>query len=74
MPNAVWVWDMTCLELASVLIHKDSVKSFKFSPNRNDLYIVTGAGRVYTWNPTGASVIELPQAGFSNDAINGCSL
>ena len=70
MPTAVWIWDMTTLELASVLIHLNPVKSFKFSPNTNDLYIVTGSGRVYTWSPQGASVIELPQGGFGNDAIN----
>ena len=60
MPTALWVWDMTTLELASVLIHKNPVKYFKFSPTSNDLYIVAGAGRVYTWAPLGASVVELP--------------
>lgn len=74
MPSAVWIWDMTTLELASVLIHLNDVKSFKFSPNTNDLYIVTGTGRVYTWAPLGASVIELPQAGFGKDSLNQTSL
>lgn len=60
MPNAVWIWDMTTLELASVLIHINGVKGFKFSPDSDDLYIVAGAGRVYTWAPLGASVVELP--------------
>ena len=74
MPSTVWVWDMTTLELSSVLIHLSTVTDFKFSPNSNDLYIVTGAGRVYTWAPLGASVIELPQAGFGNAAINDSAL
>ena len=65
---------MTTLELASVLIHLNPVKSFKFSPHSNDLYIVTGSGRVYTWAPLGASVIELPQPGLGNDDINHTSL
>ena len=60
MPHTVWIWDMTTLELASVLIHTSPVKNFSFSPTSNDLYIVTGQGRVYTWAPLGASVIELP--------------
>lgn len=64
MPTTVWVWDMSSLELSSVLIHLNSVKNFKFSPNSNELYVVTGTARVYTWTPQGASVIELPQAGF----------
>lgn len=33
MPAVVWVWDMTTLELATVLIHLQPVKSFKFSPH-----------------------------------------
>ena len=60
MPTTVFVWDMTTLELQSVLIHMHPVKSFKFCPNKNDLFIVTGNGRVYTWAPLGASVVELP--------------
>ena len=64
MPSAVWVWDMTTLELTTVLIHLNPVKNFKFSNNSNELYMVTGSGRLYTWNPQGASVIELPQPGF----------
>ena len=70
MPSTVWIWDMTTLELASVLIHLNPVKSFKFSPSSNDLYIVTGTGRVYTWAPQGASVIELPHAGFGQENLS----
>lgn len=69
-PATVWIWDMTTLELASVLIHQHPVKDFKFSPHSNDLYLVTGAGRVYTWAPLGASVVELPQSGFGNMDIS----
>jgi len=74
MPTAVWIWDMTTLELASVLIHQNPIKSFKFSPNSNDLYIVSGSGRVYTWAPSGASVIELPQSGFGASAKSRSNL
>ena len=69
MPTAIYIWDMTTLELTSVLIHLNPVKCFKFNPTKNDLYIVTGGGRVYTWAPLGASVVELPQAGFGSDRI-----
>lgn len=74
MPNAVWIWDMTTLELASVLIHQNPVKTFQFSPNSNDLYILTGNSRVFTWAPLGASVIELPQSGFGKDLVNSTQL
>ena len=70
MPTTLWIWDMTTLELASVLIHINPVKQFKFSPNSNDLYIVTGQGRVYSWAPLGTSVIELPHAGLGTEQIN----
>jgi WD40 repeat protein len=70
MPKAVWIWDMTTLELATVLIHKNNVKNFKFNPNSNELYIVAGAGRVYTWGPLGASVVELPIGGEQTVALN----
>ena len=60
MPTAVWIWDVTTLELLSVCIHLNPVKSFKWSPQSNELFIVTGGPRVYTWTPQGASVIELP--------------
>ena len=68
MPTTVWVWDMTTLELATVLIHLNPVKNFKFSPNANELYIVAGSARVYTWTPVGASVIELPATGFGSES------
>ena len=74
MPTTIWIWDMTTLELASVLIHTNPVKSFSFSPNSNDLYIVAGCGRVYTWAPLGASVIELPQNGFGREMISQTTL
>ena len=66
---------MTNLELAAVLIHLNPVKSFKFSPNSNELFMVTASARVYTWTPQGASVIELPQAGFGADNLGkSCNL
>ena len=32
MPNAVWVWDMTTLQLTALLVHLNPVLSFKFAP------------------------------------------
>ena len=42
MPNAVFVWDMGKLELSTVLIHLNPVKSLKFAPHSQQLYIGTG--------------------------------
>ena len=61
MPNAVWVWDMTKLELKTLLVHLDQVKSFKFSPDSHTLVIGTGKSRVFVWTPKGACVVDLPK-------------
>ena len=61
MPNAVWIWDMTTLELSTILIHLNNVKSFKFSPNSQTLVIGTGQSRVFVWTPKGACVVDLPR-------------
>ena len=60
-PNAVWIWDMTKLELNTLLIHMDQVRSIKFSPNSQTLIIGTGKSRVFVWTPKGACVVDLPK-------------
>lgn len=32
VPNAVWIWDVSSVELQTILIHINPVKSFKFAP------------------------------------------
>ena len=68
MPHAVWIWDMTTLELSTVLIHQNQVKSFKFSPNSQTLIIGTGQSRVFVWTPKGACVVDLPRNEMSMQA------
>jgi hypothetical protein len=53
---------MTTLELASVLIHLNPVRDFKFMPQTHSLYISTGQKRLFVWTQQGACVIELPQS------------
>ena len=65
MPNAVFVWDMGKLELSTVLIHLNPVKSLKFAPHSQQLYIGTGQTRVFMWSPKGACVIDLPRNEFA---------
>ena len=61
MPNVVWIWDLTTLQLSTVLIHINAVKSFKFAPQSHQLVIGTGQSRVFCWTPKGACVIDLPR-------------
>ena len=65
MPKAVYIWDVTNLELVAVLIHLDVVKTFKFAPHSQQLFIGTGQSRVFMWSPRGASVIDLPRNEFA---------
>lgn len=61
MPNAVWVWDMTTLQLTALLVHLNPVLAFKFAPQQQQLVICTGQSRVFCWTPRGACVIDLPR-------------
>ena len=74
MPNAVWVWDMTKLLVAAVLIHISPVKTFKFAPHSQQLYIGTGESRIFIWSPKGASVENLPRNDFSAHGPNAVSV
>ena len=33
IPSAAYVWDMTTLELHTVLVHQNAVKTLKFAPH-----------------------------------------
>ena len=70
MPNSVWVWDTTTLSLAAVLMHIHSVKTLKFAPHSQQLYIGTGQSRVFMWSPNGACVIDLPRNEFAAQGPN----
>ena len=74
MPNAVFVWDMTQLQLATILIHLNPVLSFKFAPHSQQLYIGTGQPRVFMWSPKGACVIDLPRNEYAAQGPNAVSV
>jgi hypothetical protein len=60
IPTVVWIWEVNTLELHTVLIHMNQVKSIKFAPNAHQLIIGTGQPRVFAWTPAGSCVIPLP--------------
>ena len=72
MPQTVWIWDLTTLDLTSVLIHLDHVRCFKFAPQSHALYIATGQKRLFSWGQQGACVIELPQNELISQAQPTC--
>eukprot|EP00941_MAST-03F_sp_MAST-3F-sp1_P005425 g5425.t1 len=62
MPNAVWIWDMARLRLASVLEHQISVRGFAWNPTRPQLAICTSAPKIFFWTSEKASWGEVPLA------------
>lgn len=64
MPTAVWVWDITRLELASVMLTLEPVRSVAWDPVQPRLATCSGGKRVYVWSPEGASCVQVPLPGF----------
>ena len=67
-PNVLWIWDVSTLSLASVLIHIDTVRSFDWDSSLKEcprLAVVCGSKRVYFWSPNGASSVQIPMQGMS---------
>mmetsp|Transcript_481 Transcript_481/g.1053 ORF Transcript_481/g.1053 Transcript_481/m.1053 type:complete len:436 (-) Transcript_481:31-1338(-) len=69
MPTSVWIWDMTRLELVTVLLQKDPVKSVDWDPVHNRLALCTGGTRVFLWAPEGASCVHIPLPDFQANAV-----
>ncbi len=72
MPNVAWVWDIQTVELHSVMIFLQAVKSLSFSQYSHHLIIATGTPRFFAWTPYSASVYELSQDATiaSNPTLN----
>jgi predicted oxidoreductase (fatty acid repression mutant protein) len=60
MPQTAWIWDISQLQLKAVLTHVNQIKSMEFSSQSEHLVITTGQNKAFIWNPSGASVCEIP--------------
>ena len=65
MPTAVWVWDVTKLELAVLLLHVNPVRDFQWDPVQTRLGICTGNNRLYLWSPAGCVSVSVPVDSFT---------
>ena len=78
MPHAVWIWSSKSLSLYAVLIHRNVVRSFRWSPKRAQLAICTGTNKCFFWSVDGASWVDIPSNDFDVRGIrwspNGKSL
>ena len=64
MPNAVWIWETSRLELASLLLQARPVRAVQWCPVDNRLVVCTGDSKLYLWTPEGASCVHIPLPGF----------
>ena len=64
MPHAVWVWETSRLELASMLVQARPVRAAQWCPATNRLVVCTGSSKLYLWTPDGASCVHIPLPGF----------
>jgi hypothetical protein len=60
IPNVLWIWDMTVMQLAVVLVQFNAITSAAWSPASTHLAFVTGGERIYLWSADGASVCDVP--------------
>jgi len=59
MPYSVWIWNMTRLNLLTIVDHKDKISSFKWSPgNVERLAICCGNDKLYMWSKAGSVIIR----------------
>lgn len=63
MPSSVWIWEIQNLSLIAILVHLQQIKNFSWSPNKNELAICTGNGKIFFWSPEGAYVCDVPYEG-----------
>lgn len=70
MPHAVWIWETSRLELASLLVQARPVRAAEWCPATNRLVVCTGGAKLYLWTPDGASCVHIPLPGFR---ASGCA-
>lgn len=65
MPTVLWIWDINHLELAAILIQKDSIRAAAWDPTCPRLVLCTGSSHLYMWTPSGAYCINVPLPQFA---------
>lgn len=65
MPTTLWIWDMQNLQLAAILLQKDSIKAAVWNPTTCRLAFCTGSSHLYIWTPSGAYCVSIPLPHFT---------
>ena len=61
LPTTVWLWDVTSLRLAALLVQSCPVRSLAWDPALPRLALVTGQSSLHLWTPLGALISRVPQ-------------
>ncbi|CAN4080722.1 unnamed protein product [Withania somnifera] len=59
MPTVLWIWDINHLELAAILVQKDSIRAAAWDPTCPRLVLCTGSSHLYMWTPSDGSCLFL---------------
>ncbi|GAB4825899.1 hypothetical protein Ancab_008766 [Ancistrocladus abbreviatus] len=65
MPTALWIWDISHLELAAILVQKDAIRTAAWDPTCARLVFCTGSSHLYMWTPSGAYCVNVPLPEFN---------
>ncbi|KAL8224046.1 hypothetical protein R6Q57_019521 [Mikania cordata] len=65
MPTVLWIWDMSLLELAAILVQKDPIRAAAWDPTFTRLVLCTGTPHLYMWTPSGAYCVNVPLPQFT---------
>ena len=68
MPNLVFIWDLNQMNLQTVLIHLNEVTYFKWSKNKNMLFISTNNNKLYYFTLDSCKILQLPKD-FNNKSL-----
>lgn len=60
MPNAVWIWDVTKLRLAVLLLQSNPIREFQWDPLQSRLAVCTANCKLYLWSPAGCVSVLVP--------------
>ncbi|EFJ17238.1 hypothetical protein SELMODRAFT_115139 [Selaginella moellendorffii] len=64
MPTALWIWDISRLELAALLIQREPIRAAAWDPVSPRLALCTGNSQLYMWTPAGACCVNVPLSEF----------
>lgn len=60
LTSGLWIWDISNVQLASLLIHSEAVRQISWDPQSPRLAAVTGGSNLYFWTPAGSAVGRVP--------------